>query len=279
MEHTLGPLVQGPRTKILGIVLLLVCLTASSVLAQTGGAYRIGPDDVLVVSVLDQKDLDQVVFVRPDGKVSLALVGEVDAGGLTVADLAARLTKQYSQTVKAAQVTVGVREIKSRPVYFMGAVQRPATLQLTQELTVVQALSAAGLSPTADPESVFVIRGPEKIPVNVTGVTQRGDLSQNVKLQPGDTIVVPNAEYVYVHGEVKTPGQVKFTKNLTITRAIAAVGGFTPAASKSVILLRSDGGKPESRKVNVNDIMSDPSESADMLLKPNDVIEVRQRLF
>ena len=61
-----------------------------------------------------------------------------------MADLAARLTQHYSQTVKTAQVTLSVREIKSRPIYFMGAVQRPATLQLTQELTVVQALSTAG---------------------------------------------------------------------------------------------------------------------------------------
>jgi len=278
MEHSMGPLVQGPRTKILGIVLLLVCLTASSVLAQPGG-YRIGPDDVLVVSVWDQKDLDQVVFVRPDGKVSLALLGEVEAGGLTVAELAARLTQLYSQTVKAAQVTVSVREIKSRPIYFMGAVQRPATVQLTQDLTVVQALAAAGLLPTSDPESVFVIRGKDRIPVNVTNVLQKGDLSQNVQLQPRDTIVVPNAEYVYVHGEVKAPGQVKLTKDLTITRAIAAVGGFTQAASKKVTVLRGEGSKREVLKVNVSDIMSDPSDSADVALKPNDVIEVRQRLF
>ena len=88
-----------------------------------------------MISVWDQKDLDQVVFVRPDGKISLALVGEVDAGGLTVADLAARLTTLYSQTVKGAQVTVSVREIRSRPIYFMGGVGRPGTMQLTQDLT------------------------------------------------------------------------------------------------------------------------------------------------
>jgi polysaccharide biosynthesis/export protein len=280
MKHSIGPLVHRLGTKILGIALLGVCLTASPLSAQSpGGAYRIGPDDVLVVSVWDQKDLDQVVFVRPDGKISLALVGEVEASGSTIAELSARLTKLYSQTVKAAQVTVSVREIKSRPIYFMGAIQRPAPLQLTQELTVLQAVSAAGLLPTADPESAFVIRGEERIPVNLTKMIQKGDLSQNIKLQPRDTIVVPNAESVYVHGEVKTPGRVNFTKDLTISTAIAAVGGLTPAASKKVIVQRREGPKQEVLKVNLGDIMSDPSASADVPLKPNDIVVVPQRLF
>ena len=273
----MGRRVHGLGTKILGVALLVVCLTASSLSAQSGGsAYRIGLDDILVVSVWDQKDLDQVVFVRPDGKVSLALVGEVDAAGLTVAEMAARLTKLYSQTVKVAQVTVSVREIRSRPVYFPSGVARPGTLQLTQELTVLQALGAVGGAlPTADPESAYIVRGQERIPVNLT--LQKADASQNLKLQPGDTIVVPNASFVYVHGEVKTPGQVKFTKDLTVVTAIAAVGGFTAAASKKVVVLRRDGGKSESIKVNVADILD--GDIPDVPLKPNDNIEVRQRWF
>ena len=119
-----------------------------------------------------------------------------------------------------------------------------------------------------------MIRGQERIPVNVSKMIQKGDVSQNVKLQPGDTIVVPNAEYVYVHGEVKAPGQVKYTKDLTIMTAIAAAGGLTPAASNSVTVLRGEGAKREVLKVNVGDIMSDPSESADVPLKPNDIIVV-----
>ena len=77
--------------------------------------YRIGPDDVLAISVWDQKDLDQVVSVRPDGKISLPLVGETEAGGLTVGELAARLTTAYGRTVRGAQVTVSVREIPRLP--------------------------------------------------------------------------------------------------------------------------------------------------------------------
>jgi len=279
MEDHKGPLVQGIKT--FGIGLLVLCLTASSVFSQpVGSAYRIGPDDVLVISVWDQKDLDQAVFVRPDGKISLALVGEVDAGGQTVADLAALLTTLYSQTVKGARATVSIREIRSRPIYFIGGVGRPGIMQLTQDLTLLQALSAVGGPlPTADLESAYVLRGQERIPVNVLKMIQKGDVSQNVKLQPGDTIVVPNADTIYIHGEVKAPGLVKYTTNLTIMTAIAAAGGLTPAASNRVRVLRGEGAKREVLKVNVGDIQSDPSESADVPLKPNDIIVVSQRLF
>jgi polysaccharide biosynthesis/export protein len=242
--------------------------------------YRIGPDDILVISVWDQKDLEQVVSVRPDGKISLPLVGETQAGGLTVAELASRLTTQYERTVRGAQVTVSVREIRSRPVFFLGGVVKPGAMQLTQELTVLQALSSVGGPlPSADLESAFVLRGDKRIPVNLLEMLQRGNMAQNLRLQPGDTVVVPTAGAVYVQGEVKTPGQVKYGKDLTIVMAIAAAGGFTSLASPGrVTVMRGEGAKKEVLRVNVNDIMSDP-ESKDVLLKPNDIVIVPQRLF
>jgi polysaccharide biosynthesis/export protein len=248
--------------------------------AAVGPDYRIGTDDVLAISVWDQKDLDQVVSVRPDGKISLPLVGEVEAGGLTVAELASRLTTQYGRTVRGAQVTVSVREIRSRPVFFLGGVVRPGPMQLTQELTVLQALSSVGGPlPTADLESAFVLRGQKRIPVNLQNMLQKGDLAQNLTLQPGDTVVVPTADAVYVQGEVKTPGPVKYAKGLTVVTAIAAAGGFTQlASSRRVTVVRGEGAQKEVLRVNVNDIMSDP-ESKDLPLKPNDVITVPQRLF
>ena len=268
MEHNV--------TKVLGVALLLVVLTASSPLAQTAAPYRIGPDDILAVSVWDQKDLDQIVVVRPDGRISLALVGETQAGGLTVADLSAKLSNLYAQTVKGAQVIVTVREVRSRPVYFPGNVAKPGILQLTQDLTVLQALGAVGGAlAIADPEAAYVERGKDKIPVNLA--LGKTDPSQGLKLQPYDTVVLPNATFVSVTGEVKAPGQVKYTRDLTVVSAIASVGGLTPAASKKVTVLRSDGGKTESIRVNVGDIFD--GEAPDMPLKPNDKIEVRQRLF
>jgi polysaccharide export outer membrane protein len=154
-------------------------------------------------------------------------------------------------------------------------------MQLTQELTVLQALSAAG-GPlaTADLESAFVLRGDARIPVNLQRMLQRGETTGNVKLQPGDTIVVPNADAIYVQGEVKIPGQVKYARDMTVVTAIAAAGGVTPLASlRRVTIVRGDGPKKETFRINVNDIMSDPAESKDVPLKPNDIVIVPQRLF
>jgi polysaccharide export outer membrane protein len=242
-------------------------------------SFVIGPDDVLAISVWDNKELDQVVTVRPDGKISLPLVGEVQAGGLTVADLTSKLNELYSETTKGARSSVSVKEIRSRPVYFMGGVVKPGPTQLTRELTLLQGIAVAGgLTPTADLESASVVRGDKRIPVDFVKLVQKGDVSQNIKLQPGDTIVIPVADVVYVQGEVKTPGQVKFTKDLTILRAIAQAGGFTQlAAPNRVTLLREEDGKKSNVRVKVSDIIDEPSR--DIPLKPNDIIIVPQRLF
>src|SRR5687768_17619814 len=95
-------------------IVVLAALFGGAAAAAVGPDYRIGIDDVLVISVWDQKDLDQVVSVRPDGKISLPLVGETEAGGLTVSELSNKLTTLYSRTVRGAQVNGSVRELRSR---------------------------------------------------------------------------------------------------------------------------------------------------------------------
>jgi polysaccharide biosynthesis/export protein len=244
-------------------------------------SYRIGAGDVLSISVWDNKDLDQVVFVRPDGRISLPLIGEVPAAGVTVDELATRLGLLYAKTIKGAQVSVDVKEIRSRPVFFVGGVGKTGPLQLTQDLTLLQGISlAGGLAPGADLESAFVLRSDKVIPVDFVKLIQKADLSQNVKLQPGDTVVVPVADVVYVEGEVKAPGPVKFTKELTMLKAIAQTGGFTNLANpKRVSILRGQGSKKQTVEVNVRDMMKDEKAAPDMALKPNDIVIVPQRLF
>jgi polysaccharide biosynthesis/export protein len=265
------------------VALLLAFVSVSSVQAQTTEpSYVVGPEDVLDVQVWDNKDMNQVVFVRPDGKTSLPLVGEIQAAGKTVQELQDYLTTMYSKTVKGAAVTVIIREIKSRPVYFLGGFGRPGALQLLRsDLTLLQALAiVGGVTPAADADKGFVLRKDKVIPVNFTKLTQKGDLTQDMKLEPGDSIVAPLADLVYLQGEVKAPGAVKYTQDLTVVRAITQGGGFTPmSAGGRVDILRGKGEKKERIRVDVDKMMRSPDENLDVLLKPDDIIFVPQRLF
>jgi len=257
-------------------------LSAASVPGATAEDYRIGAGDVLFISVWDNKDLDQKVFVRPDGKISLSLLGEIPAGGRTVAELASALTDMYGKTVKGAQVVVDVTEIRSRAIYFLGGVNRPGPLQLNQDMNLLQAIAlAGGLSPAVDlGAGATLLRGDKAIPINFVKLIQHGDQSQNVKVEPGDTIVVPIPSFVYLQGEVKTPGAIRYTRGLTIAKAIVQAGGFTPlAASKRVLLVRGTGDKKQTMEVNVRDITAEGASAQDVPLEPDDILTVPQRLF
>jgi polysaccharide biosynthesis/export protein len=270
------------RPPLLLVVLpLLFCLFSLCSAYAADEAYVIGTADVLEVQVWDNKDLNQVVSVRPDGKISLPLIGEVQAAGRTVQQLQESLAELYAKTVKGAMATVLVKEIKSRPVYFIGGFAKPGVEQLTRELTVLQAISVVGgLLATADGENGFILRGDRRIPVDFTRLLQKGDVSQNMRLEVGDSVVAPLADAVYVHGEVKTAGAIKSTGDLTVLRAISQAGGLTPLAATSRIeILRGQGDKKERIKVDLDKVMKAPDENPDVRLKPNDIVFVPQRLF
>jgi polysaccharide export outer membrane protein len=249
---------------------------------ETSKDYIVGPEDVLDVQVWDNKDMNQVVFVRPDGKTSLPIVGEIQAAGKTVQELQDYLTAVYSKTVKGAAVTVIIREIKSRPVYFLGGFGRPGALQLMRnDLSLLQALAlVGGVAPGADGENGFVLRKDKRIPVNFTRLLQKGDLTQDLKLEPGDSVVAPIADLVYLQGEVRAPGAIKFLPDLTVVKAITQGGGLTPmAAGGRVDIIRWKGEKRERIRVDVDKMMRAPDENPDVMLKPDDIVFVPQRLF
>lgn len=274
-------------SSLLFLFLAIALIVPAAVMAQAPRPiqqdkdYIIGPEDILEIQVWGNKDLNQVVFVRPDGRTSLPLVGEIGVSGQSVQQLQDHLTNVYEKTVKGAVVTVMVKEIKSRPVFFIGGFGKPGVMQLTRELTLLQAISVVGgVVPNADAEKGFLLRGDKRIPIDFNRLVQRGDLSQNPKLEPGDSIVVPLADAVYVNGEVKAPGAVKYTGDLTILKALTQVGGLTPLASAGRIdVLRGNAEKKERIRVDVDKMMRSPDENPDIRLQPNDIIFVPQRLF
>lgn len=158
--------------------------------------YIIGPQDVVDVSVWKEPDLSRVVPVRPDGKISLPLLNDVQASGLTPAQLGAQITTNLTKYVTNPQVTVIVSQINSQRIYILGEVSRAGGYTLVPDMNVLQALSnAGGLTAFANSKKIYVLRQDngkqQKIPFNYKEVLSGKDPGQNIALKPGDTIVVP----------------------------------------------------------------------------------------
>jgi polysaccharide export outer membrane protein len=247
--------------------------------------YVIGVADVIAVSVLDNRELDAVTSVNPGGKIALPLIGEVQAAGLTAAELTKFLTEQYTKKVKAPLVTVSLREVNSYRIYFVGKVARPGMYTSRSEITVLQAISmAGGILDGVDLAQAYVARGKERVPVDFVRLMRQGDLTQNVTLSPDDTIVLPdNPQHViYVMGEVKQPGMLPFVKerNWTAIKAVAAVGGFSQYAARSrSYLIREEGGRRLTIPIDFNDLMRNPEAAKDVSLSPGDILVIPQSLF
>ncbi|MGA2335316.1 MAG: polysaccharide biosynthesis/export family protein [Terriglobales bacterium] len=162
---------------------------------QAGLAYVIGPEDVLHIAVWREPDLTATLPVRPDGKISLPLLNDVQASGLTPQQLAGSLTEKLKKYVADPRVTVVVTQINSKRVYMVGEVFHPGPMPLIANMTVLQALSSAGLNQFANTKRIYVLRTEngkqQKLPVNYRKLVKGEQIEQNYLLQPGDEIVVP----------------------------------------------------------------------------------------
>jgi polysaccharide export outer membrane protein len=168
--------------------------TAASV-GATSSRYTLGAADVIRVNVWKNADLSQTVTIGPDGFVSLPLLGDVHAAGLTADQLAKDLSSRLTSYVVNAQVTVSVVEIRSRQVFITGQVGKPGAYPLIVPITVLQLIAqAGGLNTFANRKGIFILRGisgnVQRMKFNYTGAI-RGDVRQNINLQPGDTIIIP----------------------------------------------------------------------------------------
>jgi len=160
--------------------------------------YRIGAGDTLSINVWKEPEASvQGVTVRPDGKISLPLVKEVEVLGLTPAELEKLLTGKLEHVIRGVDVTVVVKEIHSKKVYLIGAVNRTGSVALLSDMTVLQALAeAGGITDYAKKRNIYVMRTENgkqlKLPFDYVAVTKGEHIEQNIKLQPDDTIVVPH---------------------------------------------------------------------------------------
>jgi len=158
--------------------------------------YKIGPQDVVQIDVWKEPEISRTIPVRPDGKISLPLLHDVQAAGLTAMELASALRDGLSKFLNNPQVNVTVTQINSRRVYLTGEVNRAGAMPLLPNMTVLQALaSGGGFTQFAKLKNIYVLRKENgkqvRHPFNYKEVVKGNLAEQNIQLQDGDTIVVP----------------------------------------------------------------------------------------
>jgi polysaccharide export outer membrane protein len=157
--------------------------------------YIIGPEDSLQITVWREPTLSATLPVRPDGKISLPLIGDIPAAGFTPMQLAADITTRLKQFVTDPVVDVTVLAVNSKHVFLIGEIMHVGPLAITPGMTILQAIATAGgLTPYANKKHIYILRGDpghqQKIPFDYTRAVKKGDM-QGVALTPNDTIVVP----------------------------------------------------------------------------------------
>ena len=181
--------------------LLIIVIFSKGALASdqtsTLSHYSIGAGDLLNIYVWKETDLTQDVVVMPDGRLTFPLIGEILAQGQTVTGLREIITEKLKNFVSNPEVTVIVRESRSRIIYTIGKLNAPGPYTLGPDMTVLQALSmAGGFTEWADTKNILVIRreggkGESQLRFNYQDYISGRSLGQNILLEPNDTIVVP----------------------------------------------------------------------------------------
>jgi len=164
--------------------------------APQDDSYRLGPEDVLDISVWKEEGLKKETVVRPDGAISFPLIGDVQAAGRTVSEVRDEIGKRLSRYIPEPTVSVLVLRVASNRFYVIGRVNKPGDFAIGRYVDVLQALAlAGGLTPFADPRGIKVIRKQDGkdvvLPFDFPAVTRGESLEQNIRLQGGDVIVVP----------------------------------------------------------------------------------------
>jgi len=169
--------------------------TAQAPEASSDSDYVIGADDTLRISVWKEPDLSETLPVRPDGKISMPLLNDIPAAGLSPLQLKDSITEKLKKFIADPRVTVVVTSMASRRIFVTGEVVHTGPMTLLPHMTVLQALSQAGFTQFANPKAIYLLRTENgkqvKLPFNYKEVVKGNHPEQNIVLKPGDTVVVP----------------------------------------------------------------------------------------
>lgn len=255
--------------------------------------YQLGPGDIIEITVFNIKELNKIVEISAQGKITLPFIDEVQVEGLTTQELEKKLESLLdARVMKNPQVNVGIKERHSQPVYILGAVEKPGTYQMTRRLNLIDALSLAGGFNSKASDKLYVRKAvshpvptdepdssTKTIEVDLKDLLVNGNESLNYPIEAGDVINVPQKveKLFYVLGDVGKPGAYEFkdsNDSVRLSQAIATAGGLlrTAALKHAVIVRPTDNGGKTQIALDLKKMLKGNTE--DVLIKPNDLIFV-----
>jgi protein involved in polysaccharide export with SLBB domain len=246
----------------------------------------LGPGDTLNLQLFDQPDSARTeVPIGPDGRISFLQVRDLMAAGLTIDELRAKMDEALAKYYQNPHSIITPAAYYSKKYIMLGAVMNKGVYTFDRPMRVIEAIARAGGLETglyaartvelADLQRSFLVRNGQRVPVDFEGLFQRGDLSQNIPLQPDDYLyfALASANEIYVLGEVMGPGVQVFAANPSAISAITMAGGFTTRAFKSrVLVIRGSLDHPETFVVDTGAILS--GKRPDFKLSPRDIVYV-----
>jgi len=279
------------QTQMIRLTIVLALLLGPVYAQQSqDDRYRIGPGDVLDVRIYNRPQLSRDgVRVEGNGMIRMPLIeGDIKAACLTEGELAKEISTRYARYYKNLQVDVFIKEYQSQQVAVIGAVNDQSRFRLQRRIRLLELLTFAKGPSTKAGQTINVVHSGASSPCKevdegdaavfssykLSDVLQ-GDPKSNPYLEAGDIVTVPEADQVYVVGNVFMPLTIPLREPVTLTRAIAMAGGLKQDTSKDKIrVLRQEPGTPVRREIIVDLSAIEKKRSEDLALLPNDIIDV-----
>ena len=270
---------------------ILISLLVFLPLQSTDDRYRIGPGDVLDIRIYNRPQLSrEAVRVEGNGMIRMPLIeNEIQAVCLTEGELAKEISTRYARYYKNLQVDVFIKEYHSKQVAIIGAVNEQSRFELQRRVRLLELLTYAKGPSTKAGQTINIVHSTAASPCKQTDDTDtsaafssyklsdvlQGDPKSNPYLETGDIVTLPEADQVYVVGNVFMPLTIALKEPITLTRAIAMAGGLKQDTRKDKIrILRQEPGTTIRKEITVDLYAIEKKRSEDMALAPNDIIDV-----
>ena len=264
--------------KALIAALAMLALPMSALAAD----YVIGEGDGLDIAVWGVKELSFPAKVRPDGKITVPGLGDVQASGMTPAKMQTNLAERLKELVKNPIVTVSVTQITNSKVYIFGGGIKSGVMDLAQRTTLLQLLCSLGEVKNADLKKAYLLRNGKKIKEDFHRLFILGETGDDVQLESGDSLFIPLAQdkSVYVLGAVNAPKAIEYRDGMRVMEAILEAGGFTKFASMNdTMIRRKEAGAETTIPIKAKEIVNNGNMEQNVKLNPGDYIIVKESMF